>query len=438
MKQEKLFKVLDFWNYWNRELNTSYDRKKYLDKINLFKKSSENIILKWIRRSWKSTILNLEIKKLLKSWVNKENILFINFEEPKFFWKLNLDLLEQIWETYNYYLEPDLTQKIYVFLDEIQNMEAWEKWVLKFYEMEDIQFFITWSSSKLLSKEFSTALAWRHLFINILPLSFGEFLIFKNLDYEKKIDFIRNENKIKKYFEEYIKFWWFPKITLLWDEKLKKEELTSYFDTIIIKDIAKRYNIWNIEVLKKLAYFFLSNDTKLFSVNNLTKLDLWAYDTIKKYIDFFKETYLFFELSKFDYSFKKQLINPKKMYCSDLWFVNLLSFQFSENLWRILENLVFMELKRKWEDIFYHKWEKECDFIIKEKNKIIRAIQVTYSLEDLKTKEREINGLIDALKTYNLNEWLILTYDEDYEIIEKDELQKFKITVVSTYKWLLT
>jgi len=132
MKQNELFRVLDFWNYWNNDLSDSFRRDEYLNKIDLFKKSSENIVLKGIRRSWKSTLMNLEIKKLLGSWVKKENILFVNFEEPKFFWNLNLDLLDQIWESYIYYVEPDISKKIYVFLDEVQNVEAWEKWVLKF------------------------------------------------------------------------------------------------------------------------------------------------------------------------------------------------------------------------------------------------------------------------------------------------------------------
>jgi len=359
--------------------------------------------------------------------------LFVNFEEPKFFWNLNLDLLDQIWESYIYYVEPDISKKIYVFLDEVQNVEAWEKWVLKFYEKQDIQFFITWSSSKLLSKEFSTALAWRHLSINVFPLSLKEYLIFNNLKLEKNIDYIRNENKIKKYFEKYINFWWFPKITLLSDEKLIKEELSSYLDTIIIKDISKRYNIWNTEDIKKLAYYFLSNDTKLFSVNKLKNLNLWSYDTIKKYISYFKETYLFFELKKFDYSLKSQLINLKKMYCTDLWFVNLLWFNFSENIWRNLENIVFIELKRRWKEIFYHREKKECDFVINEKWKITEAIQVSYSLENIDTKKREIDWLIDAMITHGLEEWTILTYEEEYEIPDYE----FKIKVIPIWKWLL-
>jgi len=398
----------------------------------LFKRSGENIVLKWIRRSGKSTLMNLEIEKLLQSGVRKENILFINFEEPKFFGKLNLELLDDIWDAYNYYIEPDNKEKIYVFLDEVQNVEAWERWVLRFYEKRNIQFFITWSSSKLLSKEFSTVLAWRHISIDVFPLSFNEYLVFKNVKLEKKSDYIRNENKIRKYFEQYLLYWWFPKLALLEDDKLKKEELSSYLDTIIIKDIAKRYNLRDIEDLKKLAYYLLSNDTKLFSINKLKNLDLWSYDTIKKSIWYFKETYLFFELKKFDYSLKTQLLNPKKIYSIDLWFVNLLWFQFSKNIWRQLENLVFIELKRRGKEVYYHREKKECDFVVQEKGKITEAIQVSYSLEDVDTKKREVDWLIDAMITHKLEQWIILTYDEEYEIPNPE----FIIKVIPIWKWL--
>ncbi len=433
MKQQDIFKILDFWNYWEKEPNDIFKREKYLEKIDLFKKSGENIVLSWIRRSWKSSILNLEIKKLLEAWVKQKQILFVNLEDPKFFNNLNLDLLDEVWGTYLYYLEPNLDERIYIFLDEVQLIKAWEKWVLKFYEKKNIQFFITWSSSKLLSREFSTALSGRVLQIEVFPLDFKEFLEFKNFWNFDKISLVREENKIKRFFEEYLNFGSFPKVALLDDEKLKKEELNSYFDTIIIKDIAKRYNISNIDEIKKLAYYFLSNDTKFFSVNSLQKMDLWAYDTIKKYLWFLKETYLFFELSKFDYSVKKQLVNLKKIYSIDTWFVNLLWFNFSENIWRNLENLVFVELKRRAKEIYYHKDKKECDFVIFEKNKIVEAIQVSYSLEDNDTKKREIEWLLEAIQIYELDEWLILTYDEEDEI----KINSKKIKIIPIYKWLL-
>ena len=168
-----------------------------------------------------------------------------------------------------------------------------------------------------------------------------------------------------------------------------------------------------------------------------------------------EETYLFFELKKFDYSLKKQLINQSKIYSIDLWFVNLLWFNFIENIWRNLENLVFIELKRRKKEVYYHKKKKECDFVVFDWQKITEAYQVTYSLEDEETKKREIDWLLEAMKEYNLEKWIILTYDEEDEIIFPSPLRRGvrgevskdtrgeifteykKIKVLPIWKWML-
>jgi predicted AAA+ superfamily ATPase len=142
---------------------------------------------------------------------------------------------------------------------------------------------------------------------------------------------------------------------------------------------------------------------------------------------------LFFEVFKFDYSLKKQLVNPKKIYSIDLWFVNLLWFNFSENIGRNLENLVFIELQRQWKEVYYHKWKKECDFVVYEWWKIVQVIQANYSLQEEKTRKREIAWLLDVMNEYWLKEGLILTYDEEDEF----ELENRKIIVKPTWKWLL-
>jgi uncharacterized protein len=158
-----------------------------------------------------------------------------------------------------------------------------------------------------------------------------------------------------------------------------------------------------------------------------------SYDTIKKYIDILKESYLIFDLTLYDTSIKKQLVNPNKLYCIDNGLVNSVSFRFSEDKGRLLENLVFIESKKIFDEIYYHKQKKECDFLIKDKIKIIKAIQVAYSIDDTETKKREIEGLIDAMKIHNLNEGLIITMDEEGEEI----VNNFKIIIKPIYKWLL-
>ena len=431
MDKDNLIKILNLWNYWDKEVSNLNHRTSYENSISLFRQSREVIVLKGIRRSGKSTLLNLEIKNLLEQGINKENILFINFEEPNFINNLDISFLDFIYETYLEYLKPK--GKVYIFLDEIQNIKVWEKWVLRMYEKSDVQLYVTGSSSKLLSSEFSTALSGRHLSLDIMPLSFKEFLDFNNIKYDKKMDLISNQIRIKSLFNEYLNWGGFPKILELKEDLLKKQELISYYDTIILKDIGRRYEISNIEDLRKLSFYFISNLSKLYSVNKLKNLNLGAYDTLKKYISYLKETYLLFDLQLFDFSVKKQMINLNKMYVIDTGLANAIGFKFSEDKGRLLENLVFIELKRRGKEIYYHKQKKECDFVIKEGLDIVQAIQVTKSLEDIDTKKREIAGLLDACKAYKLKTGLILTQDEEYEV----EQEGVKIQVLPVWKWLL-
>jgi predicted AAA+ superfamily ATPase len=173
---------------------------------------------------------------------------------------------------------------------------------------------------------------------------------------------------------------------------------------------------------------------------------------VKNYIDYLESTYLIFQLEKYDYSLKKQIISPKKIYAIDTAFIDIVSFKFSEDLGRLLENIVFIELKRRGNELYYHKNKKECDFVIKEGLEIIEAIQVTRSLSDPETRKREIEGLLDAMRSYNLKEGLILTEDEEEMIEIRDEgvenrekilnqkkTQEIirKIYVKPIWKWLL-
>lgn len=432
LSSHNIIEALNVWNFWNGRVEHFVYRNVYLKKIDLFKSSKEIIVLKGIRRSGKSSLLYLEIESLIKSGVSTENILFVNFEEPKFSNYLDVSLLDAVYESYLEFLNPK--GQIYIFLDEVQVVDGWEKWVLKMYGThKNVQLYVTGSSSKLLSSEFSTALSGRHLSVDVYPLSFREFLVFKEIIVTKKLDIISKNLEIKKAFSEYLKWGGFPKISTLEKELVKKSELISYYDTIILKDIAQRHSLSYSSDLKKLSLYLLSNVSKLYSINKLKNLNLGAYDTIKKYIEFLKETYVIFDVELYDVSLKKQLINPKKIYCIDTGLLQAVSFRFSEDYGRLLENCVYIELKRRGLEVYYHRQKKECDFVIKGGNSIVSAIQVSASLEDEDTRKREIEGLLDACRTYNLKEGLILTKEEEEEYF----IEGVKISIVPVYKWLL-
>ena len=205
-------------------------------------------------------------------------------------------------------------------------------------------------------------------------------------------------------------------------------------NTILYKDILVKNKLTNEKALLELIYFLTSNVSKLISYNSLTKvIGVNNATTVKNYLNYIEKTYLIFLVNKFDYSVKKQIQNPKKIYFIDTAFASNISFSFSENKGRILENIVFLELKRRGLEVYYHKNKFECDFIIHFKNEIQQAIQVSVSLTNTTTKEREIQGLIEAMEIYNLQSGLIITEDEDEIINYKNN----EIHIKPVWKWLL-
>lgn len=439
MNKDKILEILNDWNFWNKEVYDFIPRLKYSKMLKDYSKSDEIIILVGVRRSGKSTLMLNQITNLLKNGVKKEEILFINFEDPRFVNNLSLNLLDEIFETYKEYINNKT--KPYIFLDEIQNLKLWEKWVRTKYELKQAQIYITGSSSKLLSKEFGTVLAGRYLKINTYPLTFNEYLNFNKIKIKSKIDLINKKITIKKHFNEFLKNGGFPKVVLN-PENLKQQELITYYETIILKDIVARYNLKSYDNIQKIAYYILSNIGKPLNLNQIKKATKISYDLVEKYFEYLKDTFLIFEIKKYDYSLQKQLNSNKKIYTIDNGFMNHIGFNFSENYGRLLENLVFLELKKQDLEIYYHSEKNECDFLIKKDLKITTAIQVTKSLENEITKNREINGLLEALKKYKLKTGLILTEDEEGEELREvrmknGNINKVKIQILPIWKWLL-
>lgn len=430
MDKNKLFGILNDWNYWEKPVPEFIPREEYQNKINAYLKSGEIIILKGIRRSGKSTLLINHINHLISDGVNVKEILFINFEDPRFNGELNANLLEQILEVYKEFINNET--KPHVFLDEIQNVFRWEKWVLIGYELNRAYFYITGSSSKLLSKEFGTALSGRHLAINVFPLSFREYLLFNNIEFPDKKTIVTKSIVFKKAFNNYISTGGFPKIISLEDE-LRKPEIIMYYETIILKDIVARHNLKSYDNVKKVAIFLLSNIGKPLNLNKVRVSLQLSYDLANKYFEYLKDTYLIMEVNQFDFSLKKQFANRRKVYCIDNGILSNTSFRISEDYGRYLENLVLIELMRKGDEIYFYSGKKECDFIIKKGISVTSAIQVTRSLQDEKTRNRELEGLMEALDAFGLNEGMILTDDEE-DIIE---FEKCKINVMPVWKWLL-
>jgi uncharacterized protein len=360
------------------------------------------IILSGIRRCGKSTLLRQVMKKTGGKY-------YFNFEDPKAtsfelndFQKLDELLLEECGPQDCYYF------------DEIQNVEKWELFVRAMLD-RDKHFLITGSNASLLSKELGTKLTGRHLRQELFPFSYNEFLAFTSQKADAKTfnDFLQ-----KGGFPEYLQFG-------------RSEILQELFNDIIMRDIVVRRKLRSPKAIKVLALFLISNIGVEFSYNKLAKaFSLGSTNTAVSFVSYLEDSYLLFTVPKFSYSLKKQSVNPKKIYAIDNGLANVNSVSFSSNQGRMLENLAFLNLRRLGKEVFYFKEEKECDFVVREGNKITQAIQVCYNLNE-DNKEREINGLIAALEAFDLPEGLILTFSQQ-DILNVDGK---KIAILPTWRW---
>jgi len=434
MDKETIIKILQDWNFWNQNLNIGIKRNFYLKKIKKFINSNQIIVITGARRSGKSFIMKQLAFELIKRGIDKKNILIVNFEDPRFS-KLDVSLLQKIYETYLEFLSPKDTPYIFFFV--FQEVDKWQKWVLSIQELKKAHIIISGSNAKLLSMELSTLLTGQHLDINISPLSFKEFLRFNSIDIEDKANLILDETKIKSLMRKYIEIGGFPKVVL---EKNKKEILLAYFKDILEKDILKRYNVRKSEEIKRLVNFYFSNVSSLITFNSLEKHIGISADTIEKFSNYFKEAYLLFYLKRFSFKVREQEKSPRKIYTIDTGISNAVGFRFSENLGKLAENIVFLELQRKKIsnpnlEIYYWKNEKhqEVDFVVKNKNNITQLIQVCWNLSNIQTKKREINSLLKATEALNIKEGLIITSDNK----EEEEIKGKKIKFIPLWKWLL-
>ncbi|MFH1637315.1 MAG: ATP-binding protein [Candidatus Woesearchaeota archaeon] len=379
-------------------------------------KTQKIIAITGIRRCGKSTLL----KEISSRY---EDYGYVNFEDERF--------LDFTYKDFNTLLEAFLgiSPKVKTFFfDEIQTINGWEKFVRRLFT-EGYKIYVTGSNASLLSSEIATSLTGRNLKIELFPFSFKEYLTYKDFPH-KKVYTTTEKAQLSKLLEDYLAYGGFPEVI----ETQNNEELNEIYQDIIIKDLLVRLKIKDTKDFRELALYLLSNICGKISYNNLKALLNFSNTSkVKNYVEYLSEAYMFFTLLKYDPSLKKQIINNRKVYAIDTGIINAVAFQFSKNTGKLMENLVFIELKRRHKNLFYYGGKKECDFLIKEGTKITGAIQVAETIADVKTREREIEGLVEAMERYKLKQGLIITADSEAGIIRNNK----KINVVPLWKWLL-
>lgn len=418
----KYWFLFDYIHKW-LNIQTWYNRVWYLDKIKSSIWSNTIKVISGIRRVGKSYILKQTINFLLKEQkIDLSNIFYIHFEDERLL-SFTISELRQVWEYYleNYYK----SWTIYIFLDEIQNLKAWEKFVRNIQENfgEKVQIFITGSNSNMLSSELSTILTWRYIEFEIYPFSFDEFIDFKQI---KLTDF---DPKRYELFEEYLKYGWLPEVIKIQDIETKQNYLKTLIESIIFKDIVQRYNIKKTQFLESLLIYIYKTTCSNLSINSIVKylkqdFKTLDYETVNSYIDKIENTFLINQLASRADKTKHILKGKNKFYAIDTGVRNIYSNNF--DIEKILENFVFIELKRRWYEVFCIEWNDfEIDFFAKNKNK--KLVQVSFTLKDELTLQRELKALQTTSMQY---EKIIITMDRENKDING-------IKIVNIVDWVV-
>lgn len=401
----KYLKVLAEWNFWNKTISSGKRRIDYIEKIMAGIDSPEVIAITGIRRSGKSTILLQLIKELhVVRKIPYKNILYINFEDPRIGDNLKAKDLFGILEEYKLELKPK--GKIFLFFDEIQNIPEWEKFVRTIYDQKrKIKIIVSGSTAQTFDSNLTNLLSGRLVIFHVSPLTFSEFLRFKN----KKI----NNPKIHALLDEYLLYGGFPRVVLEREASQKRMILVSYYSTIIEKDVILKNNIKNKLELKQLTRFILSNIASQISSYSIEKTLKISNVQVSNYLNFLEESFIISRIPVFSYSVKNQIYNPDKVYVADTGLANIAGFNFSENKGRLLENLIFNKLKTNYQQIYYWKNGTEIDFLLFDKSKVQQLINVTTTIDDPHTLQRELKSLeIGVAKFPNAKQLLISLYNE--------------------------
>ena len=385
-----------------------------------------------VRRSGKTFLLYETIKRIIGKGVSKKQVLYINFEDERLI--LETDQLDLILQAYQELYPGLVLGECYFFFDEIQNINGWEKFVRRIYDTVSKNIYITGSNSRLLRTEIATELRGRTINYTLYPLNFEEYLRFNRA--ETSFDSTNQKIAILNHFNEFLVFGGFPELIDL-NENLKIKKLQDYFNTIIYKDLIDRYNISAPAILKFFIKKILSQVTKPVSINKIyNDLRSLGYkisnNTLYEFSDFIQISFTAVLINKFEYSEIKQARSEKKAYSIDNGILSAVDYSFSENQGKLLENLTALEILKAGKELMYFKNIMECDFIIRDRKSYF-PVQVSYSLQDSDTKEREIKGLLKACEYLKVKKGTIVTFEEE----DNFSVSNIEIDVLPAYKFFL-
>jgi len=400
LSRADLVRTLSRWNRWGEaRLDAGYPRdltatlRRHLD-------TPEVIALTGPRRAGKTTVLFQLMDALEAAGAPREALLHVNLEEPGFGAHLDLDLLERIYDTWRAEVFPE--GRGWLFLDEIQRVPEWERWVRARNETEDVKVFVTGSSSALMSSELATLLTGRHLTFRVLPLSFAEVLRFRGIRPPGGFRLADDPARIRNAVAEYLRWGGFPEVVLTPDAERKKALLRQYFDDTLFKDVALRHEVRDLPLLRNLAVYLLGQTASLVSFQRLANVFEISKTAVRAYCHHLEEAYLVSFLPFFSLKSAERLRRPSKVHAVDPGLRNAISLGATPDRGRLMETAVHNALLGEDLDgLFYWQGEGEVDFAVRRGLGIERLIQVTdEGLLEPASRRREVEALVEAARVF--------------------------------------
>jgi predicted AAA+ superfamily ATPase len=400
-----------------------YVEREMLPSVLALSKLKHIVVISGHRRAGKSVFLS----QIIHEFYGMDKIYYLNLDDERFA-SLTLEDMNRVMEVF---MQLFGKRKI-IFLDEVQNLEGWEKFVSRLYN-EHYKIYLTGSNAKLLSSELATLLTGRYTEMEIFPFSFREFLRYRGIEVTEEMLYKTvTRAEIRKLFDKYVISGGFPEVVQYGEMSI----LRNLFSDVIVKDVVARYKVREIKTIKEIALFLISNAAKEFSYNRIKNIyALGSVHTAKNYVEYLRSTYMFFELPRFSHSLKEMHTKIKKVYVVDNGFIKSVGFSSTMDTGRLYENLVFGELKRRGKEVYYYKDKKgkEVDFIIREGKKIKACIQVCLSSEEETVFRRETENLLKAMDEFKLKEGVIISGNRE----DKIEVSGKRIVFIPLWKWIL-
>lgn len=391
------------------------------------------VTLTGVRRCGKTSLLRQTAKGLMRKGVPEEQLVYVNFEDERLNPEITAnDLMKALLA-----LEPNTPMRAYyLFLDEVQAVNQWERMLYTLHESEGARLFVTGSNADLLSREIATALRGRSMTFELFPMSFGEYLRLQKTE----ADMVREESRAEtaNKFDEYLRFGGFPDVCLMEESSMKVRMLQEYFNSMLYRDLIERYNISSPATLKYFCKRIVENIGKPTSVNKIynelkSQGRKVSKDNLYEWLDHVENVFLFQRCPKPVQSVVRQSTGYDKFYGIDSGLMAALSANVGNHVGRLLENAVFMHLRMRQHHVTYHYGKKECDFLVFDNGEVKAAIQVSMVMNEPDTLKREVDGLLEACHFYGLKQGTIVTLRQE----NRFEQEGVEIDVVPAFEFML-